>query len=57
MKADRAVERNCKNPYLWLFYNFCREYARTPADLEDLLDGLSCIRARTEIEEIYSAKE
>ena len=53
MKADRAVERLCPNGYLWIYYTFCHDYARKPADLEDMLDGLSCIRARTEIEEIY----
>jgi len=56
MRAAMAVQRNCRNGYLWLYYNFCREYARQPADLEDLLDGLACIRAKKEIEEIY-AKE
>ena len=53
MKAQRAIERHCPNAYLWLYYNFCREYARQPADLDDMLDGLSCLRAKSEIEEIY----
>ena len=51
-----VIERLCPNSYLWLYYTFSREYARPPVDLDDLLDGLSCIRAKTEIEEIY-AKE
>jgi hypothetical protein len=51
-----VVQRLSPNGYLWLYFNFCREYARPPADLDEMLDGLSCIRARQEIEEIY-AKE
>jgi len=53
MRAQRAIERNCPNGYLWLFYTFCREYARQPTDLEDMLDGLACLRAKAEVEEIY----
>ena len=56
MKADRVIERLCPNSYLWIYYTFCREYARQPADLDDMLDGLACIRAKSEIEVIY-AKE
>ena len=56
MQADRALKRLCPNGYLWLYYNFNREYARKPDDLEDMLAGLSCLWARNEIEEIY-AKE
>lgn len=36
-----------------MFYCFSREYSRQPVDLDDMLDGLACIRARNEIEEIY----
>ena len=53
MKANRVIERLCPNSYLWLYYNFTREYAREPVDLEDFLDGLSCIWAIQEIEGIY----
>lgn len=56
MRADRVLQRLCPNSYLWLYYNFSREYARPPVDLEDFLDGLSCIRAKQEIEEIYNGK-
>lgn len=56
IRADRVIERLCPNGYLWLYYNFSREYSRAPVDLEDFLDGLSCIRAKQEIEEIYNGK-
>jgi N6-adenosine-specific RNA methylase IME4 len=56
MRAQRIIQRRCPNGYLWLYYQFTREYARKPDDLEDMLDGLSCLRAKTEIEELY-AKE
>lgn len=56
MRAERVLQRLCPNNYLWLFYNFSREYARVPVDLEDFLDGLSCMRAKQEIEEIYNGK-
>lgn len=56
IRANRVLERLCPNSYLWLYYNFSREYARAPVDLEDFLDGLSCIRAKQEIEEIYNGK-
>ena len=55
-RADRVLERLCPNSYLWLFYNFSREYARVPVDLDDFLDGLSCMRAKQEIEEIYGER-
>ena len=56
MRAQRIIQRRCPNGYLWLYYQFTREYARKPDDLEEMLDGLSCLRAKTEIEELY-AKE
>ncbi len=56
MRADRVIQRLCPNSYLWLYYNFSREYAREPVDMEDFIDGLSCIRAKQEIEEIYNGK-
>jgi hypothetical protein len=57
MKAQRVIERLCPNGYLWLFYTYCREYARQPVDLDDLVDGFACIRAKSEIEEIYNGQE
>ena len=53
IRSQNAIRRNCENGYLWLYYSFCKEYARQPADLDDLLDGLACTRARHEIEAIY----
>lgn len=37
-----------------MFYSFCSEYARTPADLDDLCGGILCMRARSRIHEIYT---
>lgn len=51
------MKRLCPNGYLWLYYDFNREYARKPDDLDDMLEGLSCLWARNEIEEVYNAKE
>ena len=50
------MKRLCPNGYLWLYYDFTREYARKPDDLDDMLEGLSCLWAREEIEVEY-AKE
>jgi hypothetical protein len=36
-----------------MYYDFNREYSRMPIDLDDLLDGHTCIRANNEIKEIY----
>jgi hypothetical protein len=52
-----VINRYCPNGYLWLFYNFSSEYARSPVDLEDMLCGISCIRAKSEIEEIYNGRD
>ena len=57
MKAQRIIQRHCPNGYLWLYYQFTREYSRKPDDLDDMLDGLSCLRARSEIIEVMYAKE
>lgn len=54
VRANNAVKRIVKNPFIWLFYNFCSEYARQPVDLDDLLDGLLCIRAKSEVEKIMA---
>ncbi len=56
MKAQAIINRRCPNYYLWLYYSFTREYARKPDDLDDMLDGLICLWAKSEIEELY-AKE
>jgi hypothetical protein len=42
------------NGFLWLYYNFSSEYKREPVDIDDMLDGLSFIRAKNEIQRIYS---
>ncbi len=43
-----------RSPYLWIYYSFNSEYGRQPVDLEDMLDGLSVERAKSEIERIYT---
>lgn len=56
MKA-RAVIRRLPNVFLWLYYNYCAEYKKEPVDLDDLSDGLLCIRAKQKIQEIYNESE
>jgi hypothetical protein len=52
MRIQRAIEKYMPNGYLWLFYTFNSEYSRQPVDLDDLIDGLSCIWAKNEAREI-----
>ena len=42
------------NVLIWHFYSFCKEYARQPVDIDDMLDGLVCMWARSEIGDVYS---
>ena len=51
------MKRLCPNGFLRLFYDFNREYSRMPIDLDDMLDGYSCMRAYSEIREIYSVND
>lgn len=37
---------------LWLYYQFMSEYKTRPADIDDMIAGLSCLWARNEIEEV-----
>lgn len=53
-RAAAAVKRIVKNGFLWLYYSFCGEYKRQPADLDDMRDGLLCLRARNRIQEIFN---
>lgn len=48
------MKRIVKNGFLWLYYSFCGEYKRQPADLDDMRDGLLCLRAKNRIQEIYN---
>jgi hypothetical protein len=36
--------------YLYLYYQFLREYHREPVDFEDFFDGVNSFIARIEIE-------
>lgn len=45
------------NFYLWLFYSFCDEYKRRPNDIDDMLDGLLCMWAKREMEEIFCERD
>lgn len=42
---------------MWFYYSYNSEYKRKPDDLEDLLDGLICIRAKNELERIDGENE
>ena len=57
VRARNAVKRFMRNGFLWLYYNFCGEYARQPVDLDDMCDGLLCLRAKNRIQEIYNEPE
>ena len=48
------MRRTVRSGFLWLFYNFCGEYKRLPSDLDDMCDGLRCLRAKSRIQEIYN---
>lgn len=45
------------NGLVWLYYQFCSEYARKPDDIDDMCDGLLCMWAKGEIEKIYAEKD
>lgn len=51
------MDRRINNPILWHYYSYCREYGRQPVDIDDMLDGLICLWAKNEIEEIYGSAE
>ena len=53
IRARNAIKRITGNTFLWLFYSFNSEYGRKPVDLDDLIDGLKCIRAKNKIQDIY----
>lgn len=42
------------NSFLWIYYTYLSEYKTRPVDLDDMLDGLRCIRAQSEIKEILA---
>lgn len=53
IRAKNAIKRIAKNRFLWLYYTFCAEYKRMPVDIDDMCDGLICIRAKNKVQEIY----
>ncbi|MBC6720307.1 hypothetical protein [Treponema sp. Marseille-Q4130] len=46
------MKKHCDNVFLWLYYDFCKEYARIPMSFDEMLIGIACKRARDEIQEM-----
>lgn len=38
---------------LWFYYQFCKNYGRSPADLEDMCDGLKMMSIQNDVDKIY----
>lgn len=51
-RAQRIMKKHCNNVFLWLYYDFCKEYARIPVSFDEMLTGIACKRARDEIQEM-----
>lgn len=53
IRAKNVIKNNIKNGFIWLYYNYCEAYKQKPADIDDLCDGLVCLRVKNKIEKIY----
>ena len=42
---------------MWLYYSFRAEYKGEPSDLDDMLDGLRCVSAKSDIMEMEAKRE
>lgn len=50
MRASAIVRKTVGNPVIWMLYSYMSEYKRCPSDIDDLADGLACMRAKSAIE-------
>jgi len=57
IRASNAIKRAFPNRFLWLYYQYYSEFKRQPVDLDDLVDGLSFIGVKAEINKIYGAQD
>lgn len=50
MRAAAIVRKTVGRPVIWMLYSYMSEYKRCPSDIDDLADGLACMRAKSAIE-------